>query len=246
VIVTFYLLPAKDVGDMAEALLVAFQQPGLEMSMRMGEGLPEPVANLVIFAIERVPNGVALGIGWPYDFTNKLEVFARSAVATTGWFVASSNLSTTGTNSLWWKMSYSSGLRKGAGRAGIRPAVRAERGHVLNHRQRRVLGGRTPCAALEAGRRLVRMEYNRRKREEVFKEIRGLAADITRLGDDRDRVAELAFRYAAETWMQQKALFTCPSPRRCRLIMPFSKLINGDVAQSNIIQRLAKAWLASV
>jgi hypothetical protein len=87
-------------------------------------------------------------------------------------------------------------------------------GHVLNHRQRRVLGGRTPCAAMEAGRRLVRMEYNRRKREEVFKEIRGLAVDITRrLGDDRDRVTELAFRYAAETWMQQKSLIHVSFPK---------------------------------
>ncbi|MFO7534399.1 MAG: hypothetical protein R6X19_01720 [Kiritimatiellia bacterium] len=103
VIVTFYLLPAKDVGDMAEAQLAAssFDQD-IGMSMRMGEGLPEPVTNLVIFAIERVTNGIALGIGWPYDFTNKLEVFARTNLAPIGWFVASTNLSTAGTNSQWW------------------------------------------------------------------------------------------------------------------------------------------------
>jgi len=87
-------------------------------------------------------------------------------------------------------------------------------GHELNHRQRRVLGGRTPCQALEAGRRLVRMDYNRRKREEVFKQIKRLAVDITRLlRDDRDNVPELAFRYAAETWMQENSLIRVSFPK---------------------------------
>jgi hypothetical protein len=101
--VTYYLLPVDDVETMAEAQLAA-QQPEfqLNMNMMLGEGLPEPVTNLVIFAIEKATNGMALGIGWPDDFTNKLEVFARSTIATSGWFVASSNLSTAGTNSLWW------------------------------------------------------------------------------------------------------------------------------------------------
>ena len=45
---------------------------------------------------------MALGIGWPDDFTNNLEVFARATLATTGWSVISTNLSTAGTNSLWW------------------------------------------------------------------------------------------------------------------------------------------------
>jgi hypothetical protein len=100
--VTYYLLPAVDVEAMAEAQLADVQQPEFQMNMMMGEGLPEPVTNLVIFAIEQATNGMVLGIGWPDDFTNKLEVFARSTIATSGWFVASSNLSTIGTNSLWW------------------------------------------------------------------------------------------------------------------------------------------------
>lgn len=87
-------------------------------------------------------------------------------------------------------------------------------GHVLNHRQRRVLGGRTPCQALGKGMERMRTCYNRRKREEVFKEIRGLAVDIARqLGDDRDNVPELAFRYAAETCMQQQSLIRVSFPK---------------------------------
>jgi hypothetical protein len=100
--VTYYLLPAADVEAMAEAQLAAVKEPEFQMNMMMGEGLPEPVTNIVIFAIEKATNGIALGIGWPDDFTNKLEVFARSTIATSGWSVASSSLSTAGTNSLWW------------------------------------------------------------------------------------------------------------------------------------------------
>ena len=100
---TFYLLPADSMEAMAAAQLAAeSQEESSVMRMRMGEGLPEPATNLVIFAIEPTTNGTALGIGWPDDFTNKLEVFARATIATTGWFVASTNLSTAGTNSLWW------------------------------------------------------------------------------------------------------------------------------------------------
>lgn len=100
--VTYYLLAIDDVPAMAEAQLAALEQAEFEMNMMMGEELPEPVTNLVIFAIEPTTNGIALGIGWPEDFTNKLEVFARSTIAATGWAVISTNLSTSGTNSLWW------------------------------------------------------------------------------------------------------------------------------------------------
>jgi hypothetical protein len=60
----------------------------------------------------------------------------------------------------------------------------------------------------------VRMDYNRRKREEVFESIKRLAVDITRrLGDDQNRVPELAFRYAAETWMQENSLIRVSFPK---------------------------------
>lgn len=87
-------------------------------------------------------------------------------------------------------------------------------GNALNHRKRRVLGGRTPCAALQAGLGRIRSEYNRRKREEVFESIKRLAVDIARrLREDRDNVPELAFRCAAETWMQENSLIRVSFPK---------------------------------
>jgi hypothetical protein len=101
--VTFYLLPVDSVEDMALARLESMGDGrNIGMNMMMGEGLPEPVTNLVIFAFEQVTNGMALGIGWPEEFTNNLEVFACTNLAPRGWYVASTNLSTAGTNSLWW------------------------------------------------------------------------------------------------------------------------------------------------
>ena len=108
-------------------------------------------------------------------------------------------------------------FRRAGGRALEGPEYRLQcelSGHMLNHRRRRVLGGRTPCRVLGEGMERMRTIYNRRKREEVFKEVRGLAVDITRhLGDDRDNVPELAFRYAAETWMQENNLIRVSFPK---------------------------------
>jgi transposase InsO family protein len=87
-------------------------------------------------------------------------------------------------------------------------------GHRLNHRRRRVLGGRTPCAALQDGLGWVRQIYNRRKRKEVFDRIEGMAVDIIRrLRDDRDMVPDIAWRYACETWMQQNSLIRVTKPK---------------------------------
>lgn len=87
-------------------------------------------------------------------------------------------------------------------------------GHALNHRRRRILGGRTPCAALQAGLGWVRQTFNRRKRKEVFDQIERMAVDIMRLlRDDRDNVPELAWRYACETWMQQNSLIRVSKPK---------------------------------
>jgi len=77
-------------------------EPAASIRMMMGEGVPEPVSDLMFFAVEKLTNGFAMGLAWPDDFTNKLEVFARTNLAPTGWYVISTNLSTAGTNSLWW------------------------------------------------------------------------------------------------------------------------------------------------
>lgn len=87
-------------------------------------------------------------------------------------------------------------------------------GHALNHRRRRILGGRTPCAALQAGLGWVRQTFNRRKRKEVFDQIEAMAVDIMRLlRDDRDHVPDIAWRYACETWMQQNSLIRVSKPK---------------------------------
>ena len=84
----------------------------------------------------------------------------------------------------------------------------------LNHRRRRILGGRTPCAAMQSGLRQVRERYDRRKRKEVFDQITEMAIDITRrLGDDRNMVHEIAWRYAVETWMIQNSLIRVSGPK---------------------------------
>jgi hypothetical protein len=76
-------------------------------------------------------------------------------------------------------------------------------GHEVNHKRRRSLGGQTACRALESGRALSSV-LGRRDRKEVFEQIEGLAVDIAaELDQHSSRVHEIAFRYAAETWMQE-------------------------------------------
>lgn len=74
--------------------------------------------------------------------------------------------------------------------------------HEINHKRRRSLGWQTSCQALAAARRLPQ-QFNRLKRKEIFAEINRLAVDIARQLEEHTRdVADTAFRYAAETWMQ--------------------------------------------
>jgi len=75
-------------------------------------------------------------------------------------------------------------------------------GHEVNHKRRRILGNRTACHTLEAGRPLVH-QFGRRERKEVFDEIKALTVDIAgELDEHTNALAETAFRYASETWMQ--------------------------------------------
>ena len=75
-------------------------------------------------------------------------------------------------------------------------------GHDLNHVRRPVLGHRTACQTLESGRPVLR-QFHRRKRKEAFEEIKALAVDITAsLEQHTGMGAEVAFRHAAESWMQ--------------------------------------------
>jgi transposase InsO family protein len=75
-------------------------------------------------------------------------------------------------------------------------------GHEVNHKRRRSLGWRTACRALDA-RGPVLSLFGRRERKGVFDELQALTVDIAQqLDQHTDAVAETAFRYAAETWMQ--------------------------------------------
>ena len=68
--------------------------------------------------------------------------------------------------------------------------------------RRDCLGDRTACYTLETARRCGR-RYGHRERKEVFEQIKALAVDIVeQLDQHTHALAETAFRYAAETWMQ--------------------------------------------
>ena len=76
-------------------------------------------------------------------------------------------------------------------------------GHEVNHMRRRSLGDRTACYTLEDGRPKIG-QYGHRERKEVFEKIKIMAVDIVEaLGEHTEVACETAFRYAAETWMQQ-------------------------------------------
>ena len=76
----------------------------------------------------------------------------------------------------------------------------------VDHIRRPVLGGRTACEVFESGRPVMK-RFGRRERKEAYEEILTLTVDIVNeLDEHSGTVDETAFRYAAETWMQQKQL----------------------------------------
>ena len=64
--------------------------------------LPAADSNIVIQAITTVTNGTKLEIGYPATFTNRLEIFACTDLVAFSWSLSATNLSTTGTNTIWW------------------------------------------------------------------------------------------------------------------------------------------------
>jgi len=78
----------------------------------------------------------------------------------------------------------------------------------LNHRHRPCLGGRTPCAVLEAGREAMK-EYTRQKRKEVIDWIRNEAlARIQDMGSVSDGARDAAWRRAVELWLHRNGAIT--------------------------------------
>jgi transposase InsO family protein len=75
-------------------------------------------------------------------------------------------------------------------------------GHEVNHVRRRSLRNQTPCQSL-AGSRALLGQFDRRKREEVFEQLKDLTVDIVEALREHTTISgEAAFRYAAEIWMQ--------------------------------------------
>lgn len=92
-------------------------------------------------------------------------------------------------------------------------------GNDLNHVRRPVLGHRTACQALASGRQTLK-QFHKRNRKEAFDQIKALAVDIAaNLEQHTDMGAEVAFRYAAESWMQSNNIIRV---RRNGQVLPAS------------------------
>ena len=59
-------------------------------------------SNIVMEAITVETNGMKLQIGYPDDFTNRLEIYACTDLVIGGWAFAVTNLDTAGSNTIWW------------------------------------------------------------------------------------------------------------------------------------------------
>jgi len=80
--------------------------------------------------------------------------------------------------------------------------------HILNHRSKRSLAGRTPCEMFSQGRPAMK-QYDRRKRKEVYDWIRDTAmAIMERLDGDGPKAFQKAWRTACEIWLQRSGVLT--------------------------------------
>jgi predicted outer membrane repeat protein len=71
---------------------------GVIMAMRS----PAAETNIVIQDMYRLTNGIKLEIGYPDDFTNRLDIFTCTNLVPFWWSLTASNLSTMGTNTITW------------------------------------------------------------------------------------------------------------------------------------------------
>jgi transposase len=78
----------------------------------------------------------------------------------------------------------------------------------LNHRRRPCLGGRTPCAVLQAGREAMK-QYTRPKRKEIIEWIRTEALATLPRGEPASiRAQDAAWRRAIESWLHLNGAIT--------------------------------------
>lgn len=81
-------------------------------------------------------------------------------------------------------------------------------GHELNHTERRSLKGHLACEQFTLGRVKVKY-YNKRRRMEVYRYIKGMAAEMVAGMQTTDkRAVAAAWRAAVQSWLQENGLIT--------------------------------------
>ena len=88
--------------------------------------------------------------------------------------------------------------------------------HELNHKLRRSLRGQTACAVFSSGKRNT-AAYTRRKRKEIYEQIKALAIEIVQamrgarcpeVDAEPIETATTVWRLAVETWLHRHGLIT--------------------------------------
>jgi hypothetical protein len=87
-------------------------------------------------------------------------------------------------------------------------AISEAAAHELNHKGRDRLVGRTSCQMF-ALRNSVMKSYTRQKRREVYDQIKQIAATaLAATGHSTRRAAQIAWRFAVETWLRRNRYIT--------------------------------------
>lgn len=103
----FVLIPETFYADYESTQQELAAQELLSEPMSMMMSLPAVVTNLQM-AINSTTNGeVELEIGWPTNFTNRLEIFATTNLVENIWEMIHTDISTSGTNNYTWSDSES-------------------------------------------------------------------------------------------------------------------------------------------
>lgn len=93
-----YLYVAARLAEEAAALAAVSDDSGGMVLLRSGEA----DSNIVIEAFTLVSNGMRMAIGYPNDFTNRLEIYTCDNLLVFDWVMIATNLSTAGTNEITW------------------------------------------------------------------------------------------------------------------------------------------------
>ncbi|MBN2785356.1 MAG: hypothetical protein JXR25_11050 [Pontiellaceae bacterium] len=101
---TFALTPESVYADYEASLQQELTSQTLSLeSMSMMMSLPAVVTNIQL-AIGSTGNGtVEIEVGWPVDFTNRLEIYAATDLIVGDWQYALTNISTIGSSSYVWE-----------------------------------------------------------------------------------------------------------------------------------------------